>query len=555
MKRQLHYLFTAVLALIASSTWAQVETRNAHSILDARWTESDETSATTDQQLLLSGQSTIHFTVKNTSPTTYTSSGTEYDNTLMRYIAQVEVRDADGNSKGTVYYRIMRDVNGKITYQTSTTKTQNYNNTFYQKTSSTTSGAVYLTENSDGDGLGYYVRSYSYTYNWSEVQNANDDGTFTGTIEVSNGADDDYLYMAIWTDDTYDNTNVTTKYMYSYNDSFKEWSSRRSSYRIYNYDTDAGYSHSVILSELSSTTLRYDIYDDKPLWTVDGENTDAVDADADGNPITTNVQSNRLDAKSRSSQEISVYVHRNLVSGTWSTLCLPFDVEISNIKSANGLGQNVKIAEFDNMDLKDDNVNFKTIDESTTTTLKAGKPYLFLYEGENKDNFFAPHVTFDYTTTYAQTTLNSLSNRKSTKSTVASDSNGSYYYVGLLQPTQNGASSEELGSGTIVYISSSTDGEGNQHLKKLSATGSIKGFRAYLYYPAGAGANAKAANGQGVVKIDEALDNPTAITTVTVDGQPVSNQIFNLQGQFVGTDAGQLPAGIYVRSGKKFVVK
>lgn len=525
MKRQLRYLFTAILALVVSNSWAQVETQNVNTDLDVNWSDQEgEINVSGDNNLLLDGPSDINFTIKDDSPATYTdSNGDKQDNTSISYLATIIVYSSDGSTvKGKAYYAVVRTSAGTTIYPV----------TYKSQTTSRSSRYSYI------DSL--------FTYKQAEVVSGTE---AQGSIHIDNGEDGDYISL-----------QISTGYTFQYGDTYY-YNYDYSDYYIYEENTSNTYGYNrpawddmtligegsveVNFSKLSTTTLRYDIYDDKPLWrTSDAENV----SDA------TNILSNRLNVKSHTDRTISVYVHRNLVSGTWSTLCLPFDVRVSDMRNANALGDDVEIAEFDNMDLDGDNVNFKTI-SSSTTTLEAGKPYLFKYTGENKDHFFAPHVTFNYTTTSAQTALNSLSNRKSTKSTEASDGNGSYYYVGLLQPTQNGASSEGLGSGTIVYISSSTDGEGNQHLKKLSATGSIKGFRAYLYYPAGAGANAKAANGQGVVKIDEALDNPTAITTVTVDGQPVSNQIFNLQGQFVGTDAGQLPAGIYVRSGKKFVVK
>lgn len=283
----------------------------------------------------------------------------------------------------------------------------------------------------------------------------------------------------------------------------------------------------------SKTTICNYIFDDKPLWVVDGEDTNDP----------TNILSNRLNKKYQGSFSIDIFVKRKLYAGTWTTLCLPFNVERSYITQ---LGSNVKIASFSNVDTTKQQINFRTADlgYNSTFKLKKGQPYLVYYEGEDKDGFWVKS-SFNYTTEEYQKELTALKNRKS------SASNG-YYFVGLLEPTEAGAESEELNGGSMVYITKPIDGK--QHIKRLADGGRINGFRAYLYYPPEA--TDAAAKGSGIISIDEVLDgDATGLVTVAVDGKPISNRIYNLQGQYVGTRASSLQPGIYVRNGKKFVVR
>lgn len=369
----------------------------------------------------------------------------------------------------------------------------------------------YFDYHKDKNTIGYYTATRS-----GNNVNANKNGTFYpgNTVDcqltIDDGADDDYVSVSIYGGD--------------YGSTFLNGSGS-SSYGV----------ASVILSSLSTSTRRYDIYDDKPLFTVAGE-TDATDA--------ASILSNRIVDRN---DAISVYVHRSLKSGTWSTLCLPFDVKVKDMQSNNALGSDVKIAEFSDVDVAGNIVNFHSIADGTET-LKAGTPYLIYYNGDDKDHFFAPHVTF---TQDGVRSVNQFANRQSTKQ------NDGYYFEGLLEPygpRYNNTTSETIGSGkSIIYISTEKKADG-QHLKKLSANGNLKAFRAYLVYPS-SGATATAMT-NGIIDIDGELNGgTTSVVKIMMDGHQVSNSIYNLQGQCVGSDAGQLPNGIYIRNGKKFIVR
>ena len=378
------------------------------------------------------------------------------------YIATLEVRSANNTVKGTKYYQVNRDKNGNITWKVSDTSGSNWNP----------------------------------TYNWKDVTDVTDNSV-KGSITVSDGATGDYLYMEIsGTDDSF----------WSTDDSF--WSKNE-----------------VILTALSSTTNRYDIYDHVGLF---------------GGDTGTDINSNRIKDHN---DPIDVYVHRTIAGdGAWSTLCLPFD--LTDFKVRKAFGDDIVYAEFDRVDLTKKEIHF----QSTKEGMKAGQPYLIKNSKATIDNFFADDVTF------TKTGIENL-NKSGRKSTKVSKG---YYYVGLLEPTKvnnNGDATYNFNN-RAVYIAN-PDNDGVQKLKKLSTNGIIKAFRAYLYFPVSNNEiEAGAKESSLFLSLDDILDGGiTGVDKITVDGKPVNNNIYNLNGQLVGTDASVLPQGIYVRNGKKFVIK
>lgn len=334
---------------------------------------------------------------------------------------------------------------------------------------------------------GYKWKESDDGKHWTEIENISNKST-TGSITIEEGETGDYLYMAI-----------------SGRDSF--WSKNE-----------------VILTALSSTTKRYDIYDHVGLF---------------GNDTEADIKSNRIKDHNA---PIDVYVHRTIAGdGAWSTLCLPFD--LTHFKVQKAFGDDIVYAEFDHVDLTKKEIHF----QSTKEGMKAGKPYLIKNSKATIDNFFADDVTF------TKTGIETINNngRKSKESE-------GYYYVGLLEPTKvnNYGDATYNPNNRAVYIAN-PDNDGVQKLKILSTNGTIKAFRAYLYFPVSNNEiEAGAKESSLFLSLDDILDGGiTGVDKITVDGKPVNNNIYNLNGQLVGTDASVLPQGIYVRNGKKFVIK
>lgn len=426
----------AALGMMTINSMAQVERPGQTTVLDAKWTEISEPSATSDGDLHLAGQSTINFTIQDKS------TGVRYT-----YTATLEVRKKDGKVKAKKYYQISYGVISGYKWK----------------------------ESDDGT-------------NWTEITNISNKST-TGSITIEKGETGDYLYMAIRGKGGFLSKNE------------------------------------VILTALSSTTKRYDIYDHVRLF---------------GGDTGTDIKSNRMKDHN---DPIDVYVHRTIAGGgAWSTLCLPFD--LTHFKVQKAFGDDIVYAEFDRVDLTKKEIHFK----STTGGMKAGQPYLIQNSKATIDNFFADDVTF------TKTDIEDL-NKNGRKSTKESEG---YYYVGLLEPTKvnNNGDATYNSDNRAVYIAN-PDEDGVQKLKKLSPDGSIKAFRAYLYFPVSNNEfEAGAKESSLFLSLDDILDGGiTGVDKITVDGKPVNNNIYNLNGQLVGTDASVLPQGIYVRNGKKFVIK
>ena len=358
----------------------------------------------------------------------------------------------------------------------------------------TVKGTKYYQVNRDKEGNITWKVSYTKSgnwmpnYDWKDVTDVTDNSV-KGSITVSDGATGDYLYMAI---------------------------------------SGPGEAISgpgeVILTALSSTTNRYDIYDHVGLF---------------GGDTGTDINSNRIKDHN---DPIDVYVHRTIAGdGAWSTLCLPFD--LTDFKVRKAFGDDIVYAEFDRVDLTKKEIHF----QSTKEGMKAGQPYLIKNSKATIDNFFADDVIFTKT---GIETINK-NGRRSRK-----ESEG-YYYVGLLEPTEvnNNGDATYNPNNRAVYIAN-PDNEGVQKLKKLK-NGTIKAFRAYLYFPVSNNEfEAGAKESSLFLSLDDILDGGiTGVDKITVDGKPVNNNIYNLNGQLVGTDASVLPQGIYVRNGKKFVIK
>lgn len=485
MNKILRMIFAAVAILTASIANAQVET----------WQEPIDYTGTGSSNglietfsLKMEGKSVLWYTIKdaNNFSTSYTvwiqlrkkdDSKDGYSIIEQRHIGCVVDKPLIG-TKTTKYYNL------------STTSTKDGKYTYYKYTNDDVVTAEDLS-----DEFKIADATTDYYLNWEFKMDEN------GSISGKSGSWDGWI---------------------EFTEANKQWIMRKSY---------------INMTTLKSKSVRYDIYDDKPLWTATGEGTD-VDA--------TPILSNRMNAVDHSSNAIDVYVHRKLTKGSWTTLCLPFAVTVENLKTDDALGTDCIISEFKNVDLKLNRVNFLTIKDDVKS-LKAGYPYLVYYNGDSKDYFKAMGVTFDYTKTDRQTELTKLDKRKSEKK------NDGYYYAALLEPTAAGAATESLGNGCMVYVAS-PDASGTQYLKKLKDGGSIKGFRAYLYYPS-TGVQS-AAKGNRYICIDDFADGgTTGMATVTVDGKAVGGDIYNLQGINMGADASHLKAGIYVRNGKKFVVR
>lgn len=233
-----------------------------------------------------------------------------------------------------------------------------------------------------------------------------------------------------------------------------------------------------------------------------------------------NSESNTIEAKNG----VNVTLKRSMVANEWNTICLPFAVTMDKAKAA--FGDNVKIVELDTEAAVDANVlSFKA-----STGIVAATPYLIKPSAVSETGTY----TFDgvdiaeknLNDKYAYTFNLSVNNPISFK--------GIYNKVDINEDVQKSFTNNYaafLGAGNKIY---KTDGSGNK----------TKGFRAYFAIPKSASASA----------LRVVIDG-TATSIKNIDSEIVESNapVYNLQGQRV--DGNNLTPGIYVKAGKKFVVK
>lgn len=196
-------------------------------------------------------------------------------------------------------------------------------------------------------------------------------------------------------------------------------------------------------------------------------------------------------------KEVNVELSRPIASGQWNTLCVPFNMSADQIESVFGAGTSVAV--FSNAE--NDVVNFSTANEIT-----AGIPCI-LYPANTVNKISLSNIP-----------LKNFLAPGSVKST-------DYTFVGTLATTSP--------AGTIFYFAN-----GNQ-IKKLTAEGSIKAFRAYF---ASNGQEARLFSVDGII---------TAINTIKDEIQPDNSPAYNISGQRVSKNY----KGIVIKNGKKAIIQ
>lgn len=231
-----------------------------------------------------------------------------------------------------------------------------------------------------------------------------------------------------------------------------------------------------------------------------------------------NSESNTIEAKTG----VNVTLKRSMVKGEWNTICLPFEVSEKQAKDA--FGEGVKIATL-NKKSTGTTISFEDI---SILGIPASEPCLI------KPSIDYPAEGYIFKdVTIAEGAIEPMED---------STDDSSFGFVGIYNKTDISTGIENtifkgefyaafLGAGNKIY---KTDGSGNK----------TKGFRAYFAIPKSASASA----------LRVVIDG-TATSIKNIDSEVVESNapVYNLQGQRV--DGNNLTPGIYVKAGKKFVVK
>lgn len=222
---------------------------------------------------------------------------------------------------------------------------------------------------------------------------------------------------------------------------------------------------------------------------------------------------NKIETKS----DVNISLNRKLVKGAWNTICLPFDVSEAQAKSA--FGADVRIAAL-NAESKGNTLMF---DNKTAEGIKAAVPYLIMpseVKANNQYEFYNVSIKPENT---AQASAVSTHDGFAFK--------GIYNKVDITQDINNPKSyAAFLGANNTLF--------------KAKANSITKGFRAYFAIP-----NSTATSALRVV-VD---GNATSIKNINCGVVESDDAVYNLQGQRV--DARSLMPGLYIKAGKKFVVR
>lgn len=224
-------------------------------------------------------------------------------------------------------------------------------------------------------------------------------------------------------------------------------------------------------------------------------------------------EENKIETKS----DISISLNRKLVKGAWNTICLPFDVSAAQAKSA--FGADVRIAAL-NAESKGNTLMF---DNKTAEGIKAAVPYLIMpseVKADDKYEFYNVSIKPENAAqASAVSTLDGFAFK------------GIYNKVDITQGINNSESyAAFLGANNTLF--------------KAKANSITKGFRAYFAIP-----NSTATSALRVV-VD---GNATSIKNINCGVVENDDAVYNLQGQRV--DAHSLMPGLYIKAGKKFVVR
>ena len=221
----------------------------------------------------------------------------------------------------------------------------------------------------------------------------------------------------------------------------------------------------------------------------------------------------------------TVTLTKPLKANVWNAICLPFSMTEQQVRNA--FGEDARIAEF------------KKVDESGKKAvasfgmhyyqlITAGKPCL-IKPSQVSDTYTISGVTID-----------------AEKALTIVDSNKKFDFVGTYAPTTMPTNSHFLGSndGKLYYITTAKNISGLKAFLKPAENNS----GAKLSIAFDSTDNDQDNNTTGIEAIKDYTDQDAANSSA-------NKGIYNINGQFLGTNPAILPQGIYVKNGKKFIVK
>jgi hypothetical protein len=206
-----------------------------------------------------------------------------------------------------------------------------------------------------------------------------------------------------------------------------------------------------------------------------------------------------------------VALTRTLTANAWNTFVVPFAITGDELKTA--FGDDVAVAEYsETADGDNSNVSFNTM---TTPAISANVPVLL------KPTTVSGDATYTFT------------NRTIEEGTPTVAGSNNFDFVGTYT--------------TITYLPEGTYflGNGDNKLyKTVASTTTLKGTRAYIA--------PRTTDGARIANFFIDGDQTTAIEGLAVD-ESAADHVYDLQGRRMAK--GQLRQGLYIKGGKKFIVK
>lgn len=229
--------------------------------------------------------------------------------------------------------------------------------------------------------------------------------------------------------------------------------------------------------------------------------------------------------EAKNNAKVTLTLTKPLTVNVWNAICLPFSMTEQQVRSA--FGKDARIAEFKKVEESGKNA-VALFGMHYYQLITAGKPCL-IKPSQVSETYTIEGVTID-----------------AEKALTIDDPNNKFDFVGTYATTSMPVNSHFLGSndGKLYYITTAKD---------------ISGLKAFL----------KPADNNSGAKLSIAFDstdnnqdnNTTGIEAIKdYTDQDAANSsankgIYNINGQFMGTNPAILPQGIYVKNGKKFIVK
>ncbi|MBR1449609.1 MAG: hypothetical protein IJ588_12795 [Prevotella sp.] len=241
-------------------------------------------------------------------------------------------------------------------------------------------------------------------------------------------------------------------------------------------------------------------------------------------PTYTELNENATEAPAASDGAVNVRVTRALKAGQWNTICLPFALTEAQVEEAFGSG--VKLGDFNGCTVEKDgdDVNAITVNFTEVTAMEANHPYIIKTAGDDITQFIVSGVTVAPT---AEPTVS-----KDPKQVKVSSINVTLYnrFIGNYVA---GTTMDD----NMLFLS------GGKFYYTKDATKTIKAFRGYFAF------HDVLTSIESNARMTISFDNET--TGIEAIGTKGTGTYYDLRGTAVGNPG----KGVYIRNGKKVVIK